>query len=130
MIHLTAPNHAADASLLLIRLIVGFSFLVAARNKGRNIKKFAKSNGLPLPAATLVMVTELVAGSALLLGVLGQYAALILMIVMLGTIRLHIFKWRSPYWASSGGWEYDLMLFTLCSVIVIYGAGQFVLLNN
>jgi len=129
MIHFTPPDHAADASLLLIRVIVGFSFLAAARNKGRNIRKFAKNNGLPVPAAILVMFCELAAGSALLLGILAQFAALLLMFLMLGTLRLHIFKWKSPYWADRGGWEYDLMLLSLCSVIAIYGAGQLALLK-
>lgn len=129
MIHLTPPEHAADTSLLLIRLIVGFSFLVAARNKGRNIRKFAKNNGLPVPAAIFVMFCELAAGTALLLGVLAQFAALVLMFLMLGTLRLHIFKWKSPYWADKGGWEYDLILLTMCSVVAIYGTGQFSLMN-
>ncbi len=129
MIHFTPPDHAADASLLLIRLIVGFSFLAAARNKGRNIRKFAKRNGLPVPAAVLVMFCELLAGSALALGALAQFAALLLMFLMLGTLRLHIFKWKSPYWADNGGWEYDLMLLSMCSVIAIYGPGQFALLK-
>lgn len=129
MVHLTTPEHAADASLLLIRLIVGFSFLVAARNKGKNIRRFAKNNGLPVPAAVLVMFTEIIAGTGLLLGALAQFAALALMFLMLGTLRLHIFKWKSPYWADKGGWEYDLMLFAMCSVIVVYGAGQFALLK-
>lgn len=129
MLLFTPPNHAADASLLLIRLVVGLSFLVSARNKSRNIKKFAKNNGLPVPVAVMVMFTELIAGSALILGILGQLAGLVLMILMLGTMRLHIFKWKSPYWAASGGWEYDLMLFTMCSVVVVYGTGQFSLFN-
>ena len=129
MINFTPPAHSADASRLLIRLIVGFSFLVAARNKSRGIKRFAKNNGLPVPAAVMVAICELVAGTALLLGVFARLAALLLMVLMLGTMRLHIFKWKSPYWASRGGWEYDLMLFAMCSVIAIYGPGQLALVK-
>src|SRR5690349_20425000 len=110
MVHINFPAGTDDYLLLFIRLIVAFSFIVAARNKGRHIRKFAKSNGLPVPAAILVMIAEFTAGTALAVGILPQIAALILMFLMLGTIRLHIFKWHSPYWADRGGWEYDLML--------------------
>jgi putative oxidoreductase len=65
----------------------------------------------------------------LILGILPQLAALGLMLLMLGTMRLHIFRWKSPYWASKGGWEYDLMLFTLSAVILVHGAGRFVIYN-
>jgi len=129
MIHVSVPAAADDISLLLIRLIVGFSFIVAAKNKGKNIKRFAKNNGLPLPAAVLVMCTEFITGSALALGVLPQLAAIVLMVLMLGTIRLHIFVWRSPYWADKGGWEYDLMLLVMASVVVVFGGGNFSLLK-
>jgi putative oxidoreductase len=49
------------------------------------------------------------------------------MLLMLSTISLHILKWHSPYPASKGGWEYDLMLLTLASVLLVYGAGSFTL---
>jgi putative oxidoreductase len=127
MVHITPPDHAKDVCLLLIRLIVGFSFIIAARNKSRNIKKFAKNNGLPVPAAIVVMCLEFISGTALILGVWSQIAAIAIMMLMLGTMRLHIFKWRSPYWAQSGGWEYDLMLFAFAAVIFILGAGSFAL---
>lgn len=125
MVHITPPDHAKDVCLLLIRLIVGFSFIIAARNKSRNIKKFAKNNGLPVPAAIIVICLEFISGTALILGVWSQIAAIVIMVLMLGTMRLHIFKWHSPYWAQSGGWEYDLMLFTMASVIFVFAAGSF-----
>lgn len=122
---ITTPDYTKDAVLLLIRIIVGFSFLVAARNKSKNIKKFAAKNGLPVPMAIVVMCAEFTAGALLVLGIWPQIVAGVLMILMLGTIRLHIFKWHSPYWASAGGWEYDLMLLVLASVIFIFGAGKY-----
>jgi putative oxidoreductase len=126
VVHFTIPSIATDLSLLLVRLVVGFSFLVAARNKSKNIHKFATSNGLPVPAALVVMTAEFMSGTALLLGIFPQIAALVIMLLMLGTMRLHIFKWKSPYWANKGGWEYDLILFTMASVIAIHGGGRLV----
>jgi putative oxidoreductase len=52
-----------------------------------------------------------------------------IMLLMLGTLRLHIFKWKSPYWAAQGGWEYDLMLFAMALVVVVQGGGRIVLLG-
>ena len=129
MVHITPPAHTKDASLLLIRLIVGFSFIIAARNKSRNIKRFAKKNGLPVPVAFLVMCAEFISGIALILGIWTQLGAIVIMLLMLGTLRLHIFKWKSPYWADRGGWEYDLIMFTMAAVIFAFGAGSIVLMK-
>ncbi|OGL37480.1 hypothetical protein A3E49_03405 [Candidatus Saccharibacteria bacterium RIFCSPHIGHO2_12_FULL_49_19] len=125
MVDITVPALIADLSLLLIRLVVGFSFIVASRNKSRDIKKFARNNGMPVPVAMLVMITEMLAGLALIFGVFTQIAALAIMLLMIGTMRLHIFKWKSPYWATKGGWEYDLMLFAMASIIFVFGGGKF-----
>lgn len=129
MVHITPPEHSKDVVLLLVRLIVGLSFVVAARNKSRNIRKFAKSNGLPVPAALGVMCAEFLSGTALLVGIYAQIAAIIIMMLMLGTMRLHILKWHSPYWASSGGWEYDLIMFTLAATVFVFGVGRYALLS-
>ena len=125
MVDITVPALIADLSLLLIRLVVGFSFIVASRNKSRDIKKFARNNGMPVPVAMLVMTAEMATGLALIFGVFTQIAALAIMLLMIGTMRLHIFKWKSPYWAAKGGWEYDLMLFAMASIIFVFGGGKF-----
>lgn len=124
---ITIPSLAVNTSGLLIRLVVGFSFIIASKNKSKDIRKFASKNGLPVPAAVVVAVAEMAGALGLIFGILPQLAALGLMLLMLGTIRLHIFKWKSPYWAAKGGWEYDLMLFAMASVILVHGAGKFVL---
>ena len=127
MVSISTPDYFKDVCLLLVRIVVGFAFLVSARNKGRNIKKFAKTNGLPVPMAVVVMCTEFVAALAMLSGVAAQFGAIAIMLLMLGTIRLHIFKWKSPYWAASGGWEYDLMLLAFAFCVLVFGPGSLVL---
>ena len=91
MVDITFPAATDDAILLLVRIIVGFSFLVAARNKAKNIGKFAKNNGIPKPLAAVVMGVEFLAGLMLVTGIAAQIAALALAVLMLGTIRLHVF---------------------------------------
>lgn len=110
--------------LLLIRIIVGVSFFFSALNKAKNPKKSAKRNGIPLPLLLFVMCAEFAGALGIVSGILGQFAALGLMLLMLGTITLHIFVWKSKYWASEGGWEYDVMLFSLCAVIAAFGVGS------
>lgn len=129
VVHLVFPSISSDINALIIRFILSTSFIVSSRNKASNIKKFAKQNGLSIPLSWFVAAAEFAGALGLFLGVLSQFAALGLMLLMIGTIRLHIFKWKSPYWASMGGWEYDLMLFILASVVVIHSAGKFVILS-
>lgn len=111
--------------LLLVRVIVAISFFFSALGKARDLKKSAAQNGLPIGFMGFIMVAEFAGAAGMITGLLGQFAALGLMLLMLGTISLHIFKWKSKYWAGSGGWEYDLMLFTLSGVIAVFGTGLF-----
>ena len=115
------PPFLISLLLLLIRSIVGVSFFFSALNKAKNPRKSAKRNGIPLPLLLFVMCAEFAGALGLVSGILGQFAALGLMLLMLATMTLHVFVWKSKYWAGEGGWEYDLMLFTLCAVIAAFG---------
>lgn len=121
---LVFPPIVTSVLLLLIRSIIAISFFFSALNKAKNPRKSAKQNALPLPLLVVVMCAEFAGALGILTGVLGQYAALGLMLLMLGTMFLHVFIWKSKYWANKGGWEYDLMLFSFCAVIVLFGAGS------
>lgn len=111
--------------LLLIRVIVGVSFFFSALNKAKNPQRLAKQNGIPLPILLFVMCAEFAGALGLVSGILGQFAALGLLLLMTVTLILHIFVWRTKYWANKGGWEYDAMLFCLCATIVVFGVGSF-----
>lgn len=124
---MTLPDSAYDITLALIRFVVGVAFLVSARNKFRDIPKFARAHDIPVPVGYFVASAELAGALGLFAGVLAAWAAAGLALLMVSTMSLHIFKWRSPYWASEGGWEYDLLLFALCLVIVLWGPGAYAL---
>ena len=94
----------SDVALLLMRLLVGFLFI-----------------------AFLAVSGEFWGGWVVGLGIAPQLGALVIMGVMTGSMYHHIVKWKSPYWAASGGWEYDLMWFTMCLVIVATGGGSIAL---
>jgi len=118
------PTLLISMLLLLIRIIIFVSFFVSALNKIKNPRSSAKQNGIPLPLLLFITIAEFAGALGILSGVLSQYAAFGLMLLMLGTISIHIFVWKSKYWANKGGWEYDLMLFSLCGVIVVFGTGS------
>ncbi len=113
----------SNLGLLLMRLLVGFLFVYSGIGKYRRLRKFADENGLPIPLAFLVVSAEFWGGLAVGLGIATQLGALAIMGVMTGSMYHHIIKWKSPYWAANGGWEYDLMWFTMCVVIVVTGGG-------
>lgn len=124
MLTFTLPVVFTSLVLLLVRLILTVTFFAEARHKLHDIKVFAKSDGLPVSVAYIVALCELAASLGMLTGVLAQWAGIGLMLLMLSTIGLHIFKWKSPYRASKHGWEYDLLMLALAAVIFTFGAGQ------
>lgn len=125
MLTFTIPVIVQSIVLLIVRVVLTVTFFYEARFKFKDIKSFAKKDGVPIPVGYFVATAELLAAISMLSGFLAQWAALGLMLLMLSTIGLHIFKWHSPYWANKHGWEYDLLMFTLAAVIFVFGAGQF-----
>ncbi|MHA3683692.1 DoxX family membrane protein [Leucobacter sp. HY1910] len=109
--------------LLLVRAMLAVAFAREALLKLKDVPKFAKNDGLPVPLAWVVVVAESAAALSFATGVLAAWAALGVMLLMLGTTALHVFKWRSKYWAQQGGPEYDLLLLTLAAVIAAFGPG-------
>lgn len=127
MFEITLPVIVTSIVLLLVRLVLVVTFSYEAWFKLRDIRNFAKKDGLPVPVAVFVAVAELCAALGMLTGVLAQWAGLGIMLLMVATICFHIFKWHSPYWASKKGWEYDLLLLVLAAVILVFGTGAFAL---
>lgn len=127
MFEFTLPAIFSSIVLLLVRLVLAITFTSEARFKLRDIRGFAKNDGLPVPVALFVAIAEGCAALGMLTGVLAQWAGLGIMVLMIATIGLHVFKWHSPYWASKKGWEYDLLMLVLGAVVVVFGAGAFTL---
>ena len=122
------PTVAVSLVLLLVRVILSVTFFNECYVKFKDLKGFAKRDDVPLQVAGFVATAELCAALGMLSGVLAQWAGVGLVLLMLSTISLHLFKWHSPYWAAKRGWEYDLIMLTLASVIAVFGSGQFALM--
>ena len=122
------PTVAVSIVLLLVRVILSVTFFNECYVKFKDLKGFARRDDVPIQVAGFVATAELCAALGMLSGVLAQWAGVGLVLLMLSTISLHLFKWHSPYWAAKRGWEYDLIMLTLASVIAVFGSGQFALM--
>lgn len=116
---------AVPLVLLLVRAMLAVAFAREALLKLKDVPKFARNDGLPVPVAWGVVVAEAAAALSFATGVLAVWAGIGVVLLMLATTALHVFKWRSAYWAQQGGPEYDLLLLTLAAVIAVLGPGAF-----
>ncbi|MCO6497268.1 MAG: DoxX family protein [Chitinophagaceae bacterium] len=124
MSDIALPSCTQDVALLLVRIILFVTFLAESRHKFKDIKGFAKNDGVPLPVAYVVATAELLAAIGMLTGFLAQLAGIGIVLLMIGTTYMQIFKWHSPYWANQKGWEYDVIMLVLGAVIAAFGAGR------
>ncbi|MCO5260246.1 MAG: DoxX family protein [Crocinitomicaceae bacterium] len=129
MFSIEAPEIAKDIVLFFVRITIAIAFYREAQIKLKDVKKFATSHAMSVPMAGFVAVAELLAAISMTIGFLTQLAGLGIMLLMMGTTWLCIAKWKSPYWAQKGGWEYDVLMFVLSAVIVVFGEGLFSLSN-
>jgi putative oxidoreductase len=74
---------------------------------------------------------ELLGGAAVIAGVLTQWAAIGLNLVLLGAIYMKVVKWKTGFWGEkSSGWHYDLMFFVMNLVILCTNGGTISLMHG
>lgn len=117
------PSIVAGIVLLLVRAVLTVAFVREFLVKAKDIPRFARADDLTVPAAWFVAIAELAAAVSFATGVLAQWAGIGVIVLMLITTCLHVFKWHSTYWASTGGPEYDLLLMMLAAVVTAFGTG-------
>lgn len=115
--------------LAAVRLLLVITFMHQSQAKFKDLKGFAKNDGISVGAATLAAVAEGAAALGMLTGVLAFWAGLGIILLMLGTSSLHWFRWHTKYWAYDRGWEYDMIMIVLAAVIVAFGPGDWVLFS-
>ena len=120
---------------LLLRVLVGSIFIFHGYGKlmavvsGPGLGEFAAAwiepSGLPFPIvlAHLALITEVVGGICIILGLFTRVWAL----TGAGMMYLIIFFIRDPsvFRASQGGIEFDLTLAVIFTVLFIKGAGDY-----
>ena len=117
-------------AILILRIVVGIVFAVHGGQKlftmgFDGVAGFFGSLGIPLPmvAAIVVTVLELVGGLALILGIGTRYVAALLaadMVVALLTVHL-----ANGFFVSDGGYELVLLLAAAALYFALRGPGLF-----
>lgn len=117
----------AALALLAIRIVLVITFASQSRMKLKDIKAFSKNDGVPVPISFFVAIAEAAAALSMLSGILAPYAGIGIMLLMIGTTSMHLFKWHSSYSVYKRGWEYDVIMFVLAFAIVVFGPGSLAL---
>jgi putative oxidoreductase len=128
---LTIPGalQFADWSLLVLRLVVALVFGTSGFNHLKSPRKRAESLGMSVGLTVFLGAAELAGAVGLALGALTQWAAVGLIIVMLGAIYMKAVKWKTGFWGEkSMGWHYDLLFVIMNLVILCTGGGRLALL--
>ncbi len=119
----------SDLALLLMRLMVGVVFVSSGWKHAKDSVVPGKSTGMSPSLTRFVGIANLAGGLGVALGVLTQFAALGLILIMFGAIYKKIVAWHTGFWGKHGdGWHYNLLLVAMCLVIATTGGGRYVLL--
>jgi putative oxidoreductase len=114
-----------DWSLLLLRIVVAIVFGTSGYSHLKSPAERAKSIGMPVPFTIFLGAAELAGAIALAVGILTQWAALGLILIMLGAIYKKIAEWHSGFWGEkSMGWHYELLFIAMNLVILTTGGGR------
>jgi len=121
----------SDLALLLMRLMVGVVFVSSGWKHAKDPVERGKSIGMSPGLARFLGIAELAGGLGVALGVLTQFAAIGLILIMGGAIYKKIAVWHTGFWGKHGdGWHYDLLFVVMCLVIATTGGGRYVLLQS
>jgi putative oxidoreductase len=122
------PPAFTDAALLLLRLMVAAVFITSGWSHAKDPAGRAESIGMSRQVTLFLGLAEIAGGLGVAFGVLTQFAALGLILVMLGAIQKKIFVWHTGFWGkNASGWHYDLMFVVMNLVIIATAGGNWVL---
>ncbi len=114
-----------DLGLFILRLAIAVIFLYHGLPKLKKAKAMAQGMGWKTEMVFILGLVEVLSSIGLILGIYMQLAALLLIIVMIGAIKLKTMKWGVPFSANDKmGWEFDLILLAANMVILLGGGGS------
>lgn len=115
----------ADWSLLLVRILLALVFGSSGWSHLRKPQERAKSIGMSVPFTVFLGTAELAGAIAIAVGFLADWAALGLILLMLGAIYKKMVVWKTGFWGEkSMGWHYDLIMVAMNFVIITMGPGR------
>jgi putative oxidoreductase len=94
-------------------------------NHLRHPKERAASIGMSVPFTVFLGAAECAGAMGLATGVLAPWAAVGLILLMLGAIYKKVVEWKTGFWGEKSiGWHYEVLLITMNLVIVTMGPGK------
>lgn len=109
-------------AFFVLRLALGIVFLAHGPQKFQGTAAKAQGMGMNPNLLTLVAVFETLGAISMILGVYTQIGALMLSVVMLGTIYMKTQKWNTAF-TGNNGWELDFIILA-AALAVLLGAPQ------
>ncbi len=130
MFTIPAAMQYSGWAFFLLRLMAALVFGTSGLSHLRNPRERAQSIGKSIPFTVFLGAAELAGAIAIAVGFLTQWAALGLMLLMLGAIYSKAVKWKIGFWGEkSSGWNYELMLLLMCLVIFTTGGGNIAIMR-
>lgn len=127
MLHL---EWLTDYGLVLLRVMAGIIYAGSGYSDLRDPEARSKSIGQSKAFTMFLAVAELAGGIAVIIGFLQQFAAIGLILVMLGALQKKIFVWKTGFWGKDGyGWYYEITLISMLLVILFTDGGRFVVMR-
>ncbi|MEP6572533.1 MAG: DoxX family protein [Gemmatimonadota bacterium] len=118
----------ADIALLCLRLMIAAMFLSSGFSHVKDPVGRGKSIGMSPGFTAFLGGVEIAGALGIAFGVLTQFAAIGLILIMLGAIQKKVMVWHTGFWGEkSSGWHYELMLVLMNLVILCTNGGRFVL---
>ena len=128
---LTIPGTAyIDFSLFLLRMVVAMIFGTSGVNHLKSPTERAASIGMTVPFTIFIGITELAGAIGLVVGLLTQWVASGLILIMFGAIYKKVVEWKTGFWGErSMGWHYEVLFVSMLLVIVTTGGGRLRLMH-
>ncbi|WP_373233275.1 DoxX family protein [Cohnella sp.] len=118
-------NKQIDVGLLLLRLVLGFTFFIHGFDKFQggisNIAGWFQSIGLPGFAAYVVAIIELAGGLAIILGLGTRIVSVLFSLIMLGAIVKVKFSLGFLGNGQMAGYELDVALLFISICLALTG---------
>ena len=124
------PNY--ELALLIVRVVVGSIFVLHGAQKvfglfgGPGLAGFATwlaPMGVPTWLAYSAALSELVAGTMVLLGIAAELGACMIIVQM--AVAIYLVHWPHGYFIQDNGFEYALNSMALCVAIIVGGARRY-----
>ena len=114
--------------LLFLRIVAAIVFFASGLGHVKAPQKRAKSLGLPVGFTIFLGWAEMLGALGIALGVLTQWAALGLILIMLGAVYMKAVRWQTGFWGEkNSGWHYDLLFIAMNVVILLTDGGSLTL---